>query len=163
MIMNEKIKASEVLLTGVDGEDLGVVPTREALAMAKALKVDLVCESLMSSPPPCRLIGRGAARQAVQQQKQQARKSEQPLKVKELRLTPHIEEHDYETKKSQAERLLTGGDAVLLAVRIQGKEGAQAKELLERLLHDLAHCGQKQSGIQLSGKQAAVQLNPKAG
>ncbi|OXM84815.1 translation initiation factor IF-3 [Paenibacillus rigui] len=163
MIMNEKIKAAEVLLIGVDGEELGIVPTREALAMAKALKVDLVCESLMSSPPPCRLIGRGAAKQAAQQEKQQARKREQPPKVKELRLTPHIEEHDYETKKSQAERLLRAGDAVLLTVRIQGKEGAQAKELLERLVRDLAPCGQKQSGIQLSGKQAAVQLNPKDG
>lgn len=167
MIMNEKIKAAEVLLTGVDGEELGIVSTREALAIAKALKVDLVCESLMSSPPPCRLIGRGAAKQAAQQEKQQekqqARKREQPPKVKELRLTPHIEEHDYETKKSQAERLLRAGDAVLLTVRIQGKEGAQAKELLERLVRDLAPCGQKQSGIQLSGKQAAVQLNPKDG
>lgn len=161
IIMNEKIKASEVQLTGVNGEPLGIVPTSEALAMAKALKVDLVCESLLSSPPPCRLIGRSAAKQAAQQEKQQARKREQPMKVKELRLTPHIEEHDYETKKDQAERLLKSGDAVLLNVRIQGKEGALAKELLERLLRDLSHCGAKQSGIQLSGKQAAVQVNPK--
>jgi translation initiation factor IF-3 len=160
MIMNEKIKASEVLLTGVNGEDLGVVSTKEALAMAKKLKVDLVCESLMSSPPPCRLIGQSSAKQAALQEKKQERKREQPLKVKEIRLTPHIEDHDYDTKKSQAERILNAGDAVLLEVRIQGKEGAQAKELLERLLKDLAHCGQKQTGIQLSGKQAAVQVHP---
>ncbi|UUZ82803.1 translation initiation factor IF-3 [Paenibacillus sp. P26] len=127
MIMNEKIKASEVQLTGVNGEDLGIVPTREALTMAKQLKVDLVCESLMTSPPPCRLVGRGEAKQQRLQEKRQERKRERPAKLKEIRLTPHIEDHDYDTKRNQSERSLQGGDAVLLVVRIQGKEGAKAK------------------------------------
>lgn len=156
MIMNEKIKASEVQLTGIDGEDLGVVPTAEALAMAKKLKVDLVCMSLMSSPPPCKLVGRGA----VKQEAQQARKREREPKLKEIRLTPQIEDHDYETKKQQAERILKSGDAVLFVVRIQGKEGAKAKELLESLLKALSSAGRKKTGIQLSGKQAAVQIDP---
>lgn len=160
MIMNEKIKASEVQLTGVDGENLGIVPTSEALAMAKRLKVDLVCTSLMSSPPPCKLIGRGAAKQEAQQERKQARKLEQPPKVKEIRLTANIEDHDYETKRNQAERILSAGDAVQLVIRLQGKEGAKAKELLESLLKELAPFGTKASGIQLDGKQAAVQVNP---
>lgn len=156
MIKNEKIKAFEVQLTGVNGEDLGIVPTSEALAMARKLKVDLVCTSLMSSPPPCRLIGAGAAKQEAQQ----ARKQERAPKLKEIRITPHIEEHDYETKLQQAERILKAGDAVLLVVKIQGKEGAKAKELLEALLKDLKPSGKPKTGIQLSGKQAAVQLDP---
>ena len=156
MIMNEKIKASEVLLTGINGEDLGIVPTAEALALAKKLKVDLVCTSLMSSPPPCRLVGAGTAKQ----EEQQARKRERAPKVKEIRLTPHIEEHDYDTKKRQAERMLQSGDSVMLVVSIRGKEGAMAKELLERFIRELKPAGRPQSGIQLSGKQAAVQLNP---
>ncbi|MDF2670178.1 MAG: infC [Paenibacillus sp.] len=156
MIMNEKIKASEVELTGLNGEALGIVPTSEALAMARKLKVDLVCTSLLSSPPPCRLIGAGTAKQEAQQ----ARKKENAPKLKEIRLTPHIEDHDYETKKQQAERILKSGDAVLFVVRIQGKEGARAKELLEGLLKELSPVGQRKTGIQLSGKQAAVQLDP---
>jgi translation initiation factor IF-3 len=160
MIMPAKIKASEVRLTGVDGEDLGIMPTTEALALARKLKVDLVCESLMSSPPPCRLIGRGAAKQDLLKEKQQARKAEQPPKLKEIKLTANIEDHDYDTKKSQCERILESGDAVLLIIKLQGKEGPKAKELLEGLVKDLGHCGKRQSGIQLSGKQAAVQLNP---
>lgn len=156
MIKNEKIKASEVELTGMNGEELGVVPISEALAMAKKLKVDLVCTSLLSSPPPCRLIGAGAARE----QEQQARKRENSPKLKELRLTPHIEEHDYETKRQQAERLLKAGDTVGFVVRIQGKEGPKAKELLESLLKDLKPFGRPKTGIQLSGKQAAVQVDP---
>ncbi|MBP1992478.1 translation initiation factor IF-3 [Paenibacillus eucommiae] len=160
MIINEKIKAAEVLLTGANGENLGIVPTKEALAMAQKLKLDLVCESLMSSPPPCRLINRGAAKQSVLKEKQQQRKSEQAPKLKEIRLTASIEDHDYETKKNQSERILAGGDAVNLVVRLQGKEGDKAKRLLERLILDLASSGKKHSNIQLSGKQAAVQINP---
>lgn len=156
MIMNEKIKASEVQLTGIDGEDLGVMPTSQALTLAKKLKVDLVCTSMMSSPPPCKLVGAGKVREEAQQQ----RKREQAPKVKEIRLTPHIEAHDYDTKKQQAERILKSGDAVLLVVRIQGKEGPGAKTLLERLIDDLKLAGRKQTGIQLSGKQASVQIDP---
>jgi translation initiation factor IF-3 len=160
MIMNEKIKAAEVRLTGLDGEDLGIVSRDEALVMAKQLKVDLVCESLMSSPPPCKLIIRGGAKQQASQQKREERMKDQPAKVKELRLSVDIEQHDYETKQRQAVKLLETGNAVQLVIRIQGKEGAKAKELLEQLLTDLKSYGTKQSGIQLSGKQAAVQVNP---
>ncbi|OAS20628.1 translation initiation factor IF-3 [Paenibacillus oryzisoli] len=160
IIKNEKIKASEVEVTGLQGEDLGVMSTKDALALAKRLKVDLVCTSLMSSPPPCKLIGAGAAKQEALQEKQQARKQEQGPKVKELRLTANIEDHDLETKRQQAERILKGGDAVQLVVKISGKEGAKAKELLETLVKELSSQGKKHTGIQLSGKQAAVQLNP---
>ncbi|MCK9861952.1 translation initiation factor IF-3 [Paenibacillus sp. ATY16] len=160
LIMNEKIKAAEVRLTGLDGESLGIVSRDEALQMAKQLKVDLVCESLMSSPPPCKLIVRGGAKQQASQQKRAEKMKDQPAKVKELRLSVDIEQHDYDTKLRQAVKMLESGNAVQLVIRIQGKEGARAKELLEQLLADLKPYGTKQSGIQLSGKQAAVQVNP---
>ncbi|QYR21409.1 translation initiation factor IF-3 [Paenibacillus sp. sptzw28] len=160
MILNEKIKASEVLLTGLNGEDLGVVPTSEALALAKKLKVDLVCTSLMSSPPPCKLISRGAAKQNSLAEKREAQRKDQPAKVKEIRLTANIEEHDYDTKLRQCEKLLASGNAVQLVIRLQGKEGPKAKELLERMLKHLAASGKKDTGIQVSGKQAAVRVNP---
>ncbi|WP_106765808.1 translation initiation factor IF-3 [Paenibacillus faecalis] len=157
MIKNEKIKAAEVELTGMNGEHIGVVPTAEALAMARKLKVDLVCTSLYSSPPPCRLVSAGT----VKEERQQARKKGQPGKLKEIRLTPNIEDHDYDTKKNQAEKLLRSGHSVSLVVRIQGKEGAQAKALLEELTQDLKETGTKKTGIQLSGKKATVQVDPK--
>ncbi|MFE6798689.1 translation initiation factor IF-3 [Paenibacillus chitinolyticus] len=160
LIMNEKIKAAEVELTGLNGEKLGVMPREEALKLAKAANADLVCTSLMSSPPPCKLAARGTAKQAVQKDQQAARRQDKPLKVKELRLTVHIEDHDYETKQRQAEKLLASGNAVQLVVRIQGKEGPKAKELLERLVKDLSAAGTKETNIQVSGKQAAVRVNP---
>ncbi|SDW65044.1 translation initiation factor IF-3 [Paenibacillus sp. CF384] len=160
MIVNEQIKASEVLLTGLNGESLGVVSREEALALAREYKVDLVCTSLMSSPPPCTLISRGAAKESAAAAKREERKKDQPLKAKEIRLTPHIEEHDYDTKLRQCEKLLASGNAVDLVVRVQGKEGPKAKELLEQLLKDLSGSGKKETGIQLSGKQAAVRVLP---
>ncbi|THF78060.1 translation initiation factor IF-3 [Cohnella fermenti] len=161
MITNEQIKASEVRLTGVDGEDLGIVSRDEALALARRLKVDLVCESLFSSPPPCRLIGRGEAKMRKNEAARAERQAGGAAKVKELRLTPHIEEHDYDTKLRQAEKLLLSGHPVQFVARLAGaKEGAAAKELLERLAKDLASAGRRKTGIQVSGKQAAVQLDP---
>jgi translation initiation factor IF-3 len=160
MILNEKIKASEVLLTGINGENLGVVSRDEALALARKYKVDLVCTSLFSSPPPCRLVRRGAAKQEAAKEKLDTRKKDQQLKLKEIRFTANIEDHDYETKQRQAEKLLQSGNAVQLVVKVQGKEGPKAKELIERLLIDLAASGKKETGIQVSGKQAAVRVNP---
>ncbi|ANS76670.1 translation initiation factor IF-3 [Paenibacillus yonginensis] len=154
MIKNEKIKASEVRLTGLDGEDLGIMPTLEALALARKYKVDLVCESLMSSPPPCRLVGAGKARE----ERDQAKKKAGPAKSKELRFTPEIEEHDYDTKKRQAEKWLQAGHSVLLTVKISGKQGEQAKALLQQLQADLKTAGRPRTGIQLSGRQAQVEL-----
>ncbi|WP_172199853.1 translation initiation factor IF-3 [Saccharibacillus qingshengii] len=156
MIKNEKIKAAEVDVTGVNGEALGVMATSAALKLARELGVDLVCTSLYSSPPPCSLISSGKAKEAKQQEKKAARTS----KVKEIRLTANIEEHDYETKKNQAQRILEGGDSVQFVVKISGKEGPKAKELLEELLRDLQGTGTKKTGIQVSGKQAAVQVDP---
>ncbi|ANE47690.1 translation initiation factor IF-3 [Paenibacillus swuensis] len=156
MLMNEKIKASEVVLTGLQGEDLGMIRTTEALAIAKQNKADLVCTSMMSFPPPCRLMPRGSAKEEAQQ----AKKRQGEPKLKEIRLSPNIEDHDLETKREQAERILRSGDAVQLVVKLQGKEGQKGKELLEILIKDLRTAGKPKSGIQLSGKQAVVQLDP---
>jgi translation initiation factor IF-3 len=129
------------------------------LALAKKFNVDLVCTSLMTSPPPCKLISRGAARQNLDQANKKAR-NEAVLKVKEIRLTANIEAHDYETKQNQAEKLLASGYAVQLVVKLQAKEGPRANELLEQMLRSLASSGTNVTGIQVSGKQAAVRIDP---
>ncbi|WP_427051812.1 translation initiation factor IF-3 [Paenibacillus sp. TC-CSREp1] len=161
MIKNEKIKAAEVQLTGLNGEDLGIMSTREALALAKQHKVDLVCTSLMSSPPPCKLIGAGAAREEAQQAKKQASKSPDKRKVKEIRLQLQMEDHDRDVKQSQAERILKKGDSVKLVIQVHGaKEGEAGKAWAEELCKALKDVGSKTTGIQVSGKQVVVQLDP---
>ncbi|QAY65853.1 translation initiation factor IF-3 [Paenibacillus protaetiae] len=161
LMMNNKIKAKEVQLTGLEGEDLGIMPTADALAMAQSHKADLVCTSLFSSPPPCKLVLRGMAKQEASQQKREERHRAGDVKVKEIRLTPYIEEHDYDTKKAQMQKLLQSGNAVQPVIRLQGKkEGEPARKLLEQLVADLAQAGRKETGIQISGKQVTVKLLP---
>jgi len=162
MITNEQIKASEVKLTGVNGEDLGVVATAEALRMAKELKVDLVCLSLMSSPPPCKLVAKNVHKQEKNQQKQQERKASAPAKVKEIRVTSAIEEHDYDTKKRQAERILSTGNSVQLTVLVDRKQTDPAKRVAEEMVRDLSESGQLERGIQVSGKQVIAIIKPRA-
>lgn len=161
MIKNEKIKASEIELTGLNGEDLGIMSTKEALALAKQHKVDLVCMSLMTSPPPCKLIRAGAAKEEAQQEKKKSGKSPDKRKVKEIRLNLQMEDHDRDTKQAQAERILKKGDSVKLVIQVHGsKEGAAGKEWAEQLSKSLAEYGTKTTGIQVSGKQVVVQLDP---
>lgn len=129
MIVNEQIKAAEVSLTGVDGEDLGIVATKVALQMAKEQGVDLVCLSLATSPPPCQLVNRTNHKEQLNREKAKQRKAEKGMKVKELRLSAFIEDHDYETKKRQAEKILAAGDAVQLTVRLEKKRARKRKSL----------------------------------
>ncbi|MBG9945224.1 translation initiation factor IF-3 [Brevibacillus formosus] len=160
MILNEKIKAAVVELTGVNGEDLGIIPTKEALQMAKEQGVDLVCLSLESSPPPCQLVNRTNYKEQVIKENAKNRKAEKGVKVKEIRLSAFIEDHDYDTKKRQAERILSSGDAVQLTVKLEKKESQEAKRLIEQLIKDLTHCGKQDKGIQVSGKQVVANLLP---
>ncbi|ASS68062.1 MULTISPECIES: translation initiation factor IF-3 [unclassified Paenibacillus] len=170
VLINEQIKAFEVMLTGLNGEKFGIVSREEALSMAKAAGADLVCTSLMSSPPPCSLTPKGKGKDKTRQDSKAAGKGaaspggksgKSGDKVKELRFTAHIEEHDYDTKLRQADKLLRSGSAVQLVVKATGaKEGAAAKAVLERLLADLKEAGRKESGIQTSGKGSQAKVNP---
>lgn len=160
MMKNEQIKASEVQLIGLDGEDRGIVETKEALRIARELGVDLVCLSFASSPPPCQLVRHADFKAKADKEKAKNRKQEKGAKVKEIRLSAFIEDHDYDTKKRQAERILTAGDIVQLVVRLEKKESQEAKRIIEQLVRDLAHCGRQEKGIQVSGKQVMAVMNP---
>lgn len=170
VLINEQIRASEVVLTGLRGEKLGIVSREEAMAMARSAGVDLVCTSLMSSPPPCSLMAKGKAKANAQKQAVAVRKEGTGTavkggskeKVKELRFTAHIEEHDYDTKLRQAEKHLRSGKPVQLVVKSSGtKEAAMAKTVMERLVADLKEAGVKETGIQTGGKGSQVKLNPR--
>lgn len=170
VFINEQIRVSEVELTGLNGEPLGTVSTKEALAMARSAGADLVCTSLMSSPPPCALMPRGKGKAAAQKEAAAARKAGGGQssgkggkeKVKELRFTAHIEDHDYETKLRQAEKHLRSGKPVQLVVKASGaKEAAAAKAVIERLVTDLKEAGVRDTGIQTGGKGSQVKINPK--
>lgn len=158
LLMNEKIKASEVDLIGLAGEQHGILPLAEALKLAKQHNADLVCTSMLKSPPPCQLMARGQAKQ----QKNKEQSKDVVKKTKEIRLTAHIEDHDYDTKLRQCETLLQSGHPVALIVKVQGKNANDGKQVIESLLQDLKHIGKKETGIQVSGKQVNVTVLPLA-
>lgn len=160
MLKNEQIKASEVQLIGIDGEERGIVETKEALRIARELGVDLVCLSFASSPPPCQLVRHADLKAKADKEKAKNRKQEKGAKVKEIRLSAFIEDHDYDTKKRQAERILTSGDIVQFVVRLEKKESQEAKRIIEQLVRDLSHCGRLEKGIQVSGKQVMAVMKP---
>lgn len=160
MLKNEQIKASEVQLIGIDGEERGIVETKEALRIARELGVDLVCLSFASSPPPCQLVRHADLKAKADKEKAKNRKQEKGAKVKEIRLSAFIEDHDYDTKKRQAERILTSGDIVQFVVRLEKKESQEAKRIIEQLVRDLSHCGRQEKGIQVSGKQVMAVMKP---
>lgn len=169
VLINEQIRASEVVLTGLRGEKIGTLSREEALAMARSQGVDLVCTSLMSSPPPCSLVAKGKGKAAAQKEAKASKADAGRTvggsgkeKVKELRFTAHIEEHDYDTKLRQADKHLRSGKPVQLVVKSSGaKEALAAKAVLERLLTDLKESGVKDTGIQTGGKGSQVKVNPR--
>ncbi|WP_150265202.1 translation initiation factor IF-3 [Paenibacillus tepidiphilus] len=162
VMINENIKSPEVVLTGLNGEEYGVVDRDKALKMARKAGADLVCTSLMSSPPPCSLVPKGQGKSTLQKASAARKDKNGKEKVKELRFTAHIEAHDYETKLRQADKHLRSGSPVQLVVKATGaKEGAAAKAVLERLLADLKEAGVKETGIQSSGKGSQVKVNPR--
>jgi len=160
MLKNEQIKASEVELIGIDGEERGIVETKEALRIARELGVDLVCLSFASSPPPCQLVRHADLKAKADKEKAKNRKQEKGPKVKEIRLSAFIEDHDYDTKKRQAERILTSGDNVQFVVRLEKKESQEAKRIIEQLVRDLSYCGRQEKGVQVSGKQVMAVMKP---
>lgn len=166
VLINEQIRAAEVELTGLKGEKLGTMSREQALSMARAAGADLVCTSLMSSPPPCSLVAKGTGKAAAKAARKDTATRPQGggrgnEKVKELRFTAYIEEHDYDTKLRQADKHLRSGKPVQLVVKSSGaKEAAAAKAVLERLVADLKEAGSKASGLQTSGKGAQVRMNP---
>lgn len=153
-IMNEQIKAMEVNLLDQDGQTLGIITTGKAIELAKQQKADLVVIDIMTSPPLCQIIARGKAKQVLQKEQASLKKS------KEIRLTPTIEQHDLDTKVNQIQKLLKSGHPVDLVIKVSGKQSSQAKSLVEEILVELKASGKAASGIQVSGKQVAVTIEP---
>ena len=121
MIVNEQIRSNEVRLIGKDGEQVGVVSRDEALRMAEQAELDLVLVSPNAKPPVARIIDYGKYRYEQQKKEKEQRKSQKTVSLKEVRLSPSIDEHDYQTKLRQAVKFLEKGDKVKVSIRFRGR------------------------------------------
>jgi translation initiation factor IF-3 len=138
--LNERIRVPEVRLIGADGEQVGVVPTEEALQRAQSEDLDLVEVAPEAKPPVARLLDYSKYKYEQEQKAKAARKHQQQVNVREIKLRPKIADHDYETKKGHVERFLRQRDKVKVTIMFRGREQAhpeRGRALLQRLFEDL--------------------------
>ncbi len=120
--INEDIRDREVRLIGDDGEQIGVMSGREALALAQERKLDLVKIAPQAKPPVCKIMDYGKFKYEQQKREKEARKNQKTVTLKEVRLSMKIEDHDMETKAKHAIKFLENGDKVKVSLRFRGRE-----------------------------------------
>ena len=142
--INERIGVREVRLVDEDGKQIGVIDTKKALEMAQERDLDLVEVAPESRPPVARLLDYSKYKYEQEQKAKQARKHQQQINVREIKLRPKIADHDYMTKKGHVERFLKQGDKVKVTIMFRGREQAhpeRGRNLLARLFEDLEGLG----------------------
>ena len=142
--INERIGVREVRLVDEDGKQVGVLPTADALKLAQERDLDLVEVAPDSRPPVARLLDYSKYKYEQEQKAKAARKHQQQINVREIKLRPKIADHDYSTKKGHVERFLRGGDKVKVTIMFRGREQAhpdRGRRLLQRLFEDLDGLG----------------------
>ena len=155
----------EVRVIGENGEQLGILPTREALALAMERNLDLVEVAPTAKPPVCRLMDYGKFRYEQSKRERETRKRQKTITVKELRITAKIDDHDLDVKARNAERFLRDGDKVKVTVRFRGREIVH-KDLAINRLEDLPRRLAPFSSIErpprMEGRSMVMILAPKA-
>ncbi|MFI5046006.1 MAG: translation initiation factor IF-3 [Acidimicrobiia bacterium] len=161
--MNDRIRAREVFLIGSDGEQLGVKPLPEALAMARDLNLDLVEVAPNANPPVCRVMDHG---RYVYEQEQRRRKSKGKatnVVIKEMKFRPKIDEHDYVTKMKHVDRFLGEGNKVKLTIMFRGREMAHPElgmRILRRIADDLSEVAVVEAEPRQDGRNMTMVLHP---
>ena len=127
MLINEDIRVKEVRLVGSDGEQLGILPTAQALQVATEKNLDLVMIAPQAIPPVCRVMDYGKHRFEQAKRDKEARKNQKVIEIKEVRLSLNIDTHDFETKLKNAVKFLQNGDKVKVSIRFRGREMAHSE------------------------------------
>ena len=161
--INREIKAKEVRLINYNGENLGVVSTQEALKIAQEVGLDLIEISPQVNPPVCKVLDYGKYKYEMQKKKNEAKKNQKVVSIKELKLRPMIEAHDYEVKLKQAKKFLSQGDKVKFTMRYKGREMSandMGKEILNKLIEDLEGLCKVDAAPKTEGKQMFMIVSP---
>lgn len=146
-----------------DNNQIGIIPTREALDMARERGLDLVEVAPNASPPVCRLMDYGKFRYEQSRKERDARKNQQVIRLKEVRVEPKIGEHDLITKGRNAAKFLDGGDKVKLTVLFRGRSITHpelGKELLDRLQQQLQDHGTVEQPPRMEGRTMTMTMSP---
>ncbi len=163
-LSNEDIQSPEVQLIDADGENRGIVRTREALAEAQEQGLDLVLISPNAQPPVAKMLDLGRFKYAAQKKAAEARKKQKVIEVKEVQLRPNIDTHDYDTKMKAVQRFLDDGDRVKVTMRFRGREMAHQElgmQLLVKVKDQMEAIAKVESQPRSEGRQMVMVLAPK--
>lgn len=161
--VNERIRIREVRLIDEEGEQVGVIPTRDALEMARERGLDLVEVAPNAVPPVCRLMDYGRFRYEQSRRERDSRKNQHVVRLKEVRIEPKIGGHDLETKGRQAARFLDGGDKVKLSVLFRGRSITHpelGRNLLDQLADQLREHGTIEQTPRMEGRTMTMHMAP---
>jgi translation initiation factor IF-3 len=162
--INEFIKVPEVRLIGPDGQQVGIMPIKEALAMAVEAHLDLVEVAPQAAPPVCRVMDYGKFKYQQSKKQQEARRRQTIIQVKEVKVRPKIEEHDLAFKLRNTRRFLGDSDKVKISVIFRGREIAHTDRgfrILAQMAEALADIGVVEQPPRLEGRNLSMIVSPK--
>ncbi len=162
--INEQIHIREVRVTSATGEQLGIMPTREALRMAEEQHLDLVEVAPKAKPPVCRIMDFGKYRYEQQKREKEAKKKQKVINIKEVKLRPNIEQHDFDVKLKNALRFVEEGNKVKVTIMFRGRELSHpelGKEVLSRVAAALGDAVSIERNAKLEGKNMTMIVAPK--
>lgn len=161
--INDRIRVPEVRLVGPNGEQVGIVRVEDALRLAQEADLDLVEVAATAKPPVCKLMDFGKFKYESALKAREARKNQINTVIKEMKLRPKIDPHDYETKKGHVERFLRAGDKVKITIMFRGREQSRPElgfRLLARLAEDVTELGYVESAPKQDGRNMIMVLGP---
>lgn len=164
-MVNDGIRARELRIIGSDGEQLGVKSKSDALQIAEAANLDLVLVSPNANPPVARIMDYGKFRFDQQKREREARKNQKVVSLKEVRLSPSIDENDFQTKLRNARKFLEKGDKVKASIRFKGRAITHkeiGQRVLDRLASELTDVATIESHPKMDGRSMFLMLAPKA-
>ena len=163
-LYDEFIKSPKVRVIDQDGENLGVLYTREAIAMAQEAGLNLVEVSPGADPPVCKILDVGKFKYEAQKKAAAARKNQKTQEIKEIKMRPNIDDHDYDTKMKAMHKFIGEGDKVKVTLRFRGRELSHQQlgmNLLRRVQEDTAEIAKIEAYPRMEGRQMLMVISPK--
>ena len=160
---NNRISSPEVQVIGSDGENLGILNTNEAISMAKEQGLDLIEISANAKPPVCKIIDMGKFKYDAQKKANVAKKKQKIVLLKEIKMRPVTETHDYDFKVKNAKKFIGKGDKVKFTIRFKGRELQHShlgRELMDKIKVDMQDIGKVELHPKFDGKQMIMVIQP---
>ena len=160
---NERIRAPEVQVISNDGKNLGTLPTQEGINIARQKGLDLIEISPNANPPVCKIIDIGKYKYDLQKKANKAKKKQKIVNLKEIKLRPVTEIHDYNFKIKNAQKFLSKGDKVKFTVQFKGREMQHThlgQELMQRIINDINALGKVEVQPKFEGRQIIMIIQP---